>query len=245
MWNRVFFLVTDKGEHISSNGWHIYGSIKKASCKLDDLLFQDAEFLKVIGWMIANRLNAEKIDNVCFDFKSDLLHEQGDIEWFNTVHQHMTQCTKTDESSFLSEPKWGALYLLLKPASQDHLVFPCTIELMAKNSWDEYYCDTVDLSYIEKKGEKYYKIATIIWAYMMKSSNAPLKYKLVSMGGEDLTEIEASIAAILHQYREDEKNKKERTQEGDLIIQIGGTSSETRPFLDVIESPPFKKEEKE
>ena len=80
---------------------------------------------------------------------------------------------------------------------------------------------------------------------MMKSSNAPLKYKLVSMGGEDLTEIEASIAAILHQYREDEKNKKERTQEGDLIIQIGGTSSETRPFLDVIESPPFKKEEKE
>lgn len=235
MRGRLMLLVTERCPTPSS-GWYVYGSAKRPTVSFDSLLFQDPDFLKVVGWVIANRLNPPAMDSISFeDSMEDPFSEHDRKAWFEELSVHMTQEDRSDESSFLKDPSWLTLYLLLKPGRQSGHGFPSGIDLLVKNTWDEYYFDSVDLSYIVKESEKWYKISSVIWAYLVKSPHFALKYQLASAGGEEVSGIAEAVSEILRQFMEVERKKKGQTENRGQADPVEPLLLDARPFLDVIE----------
>lgn len=233
MRGRLKFLLTDRG-HDNAAGWHIYGGTKTIPRSSGALLFRERDFLKAAGWIVANHLYSETRDNVCFESSEKGFFKENKAIWFKELITFMTEGDSSDESPFLYDPTWQTLYMQLKPGSEIGQGLASGLDMFVKNSWGEYFFDTVDLSYIGNESEKCNKIAAVIWVYMVKSPAFTLKYKLSVMGDSEPSGTEKTVSEIIQLFIEAEKKKSEKTEIDDLTKILETPITEPRPYLDMI-----------
>ncbi|MBU0994451.1 MAG: class I adenylate cyclase [Proteobacteria bacterium] len=231
--NQQIFLISDRG-HEDTAGWYLYSGMNTIIKESATLLLKNPDALKVVGWIIANHLYSEDGENIVFESGDDCFVLKNATTWVKDVIHFMQEGDTGDESVFLESPSWKNLYILLKPEPSAGNALPSGMELLIKNSWGEYFSDTVDLSHIAIESEKCYKIAKVIWAYMEKSPSFALNYKLTGRLESDLKGMKKAIDDIIRNFISKEKNKSGETEDGNALGDQKAGMAEPKPYLDVI-----------
>ncbi len=212
-------------------GWTVYDH---TFTKKRTPLFSGPELLRVVGWMVKNNLYRGNDADLMIRGNQCGMNPKFPRRLFGSAHRFFTGELGQDALSS-PEPHWTRILVSLNTErTPDGLRFTAA-EYIIENSWQEFYFDGIDLSHIENRNIKCYKICDIIWNFQKKAPPGGFDYKICHLG----VETDPAVDTMIRNNLKELKKKALETQQGeepteDFIDLTDEEEDDPSPLLDLL-----------
>lgn len=194
----IQFVVEGRTGEDGRSAWRIFGNEDQRSVSRDALFFLGPELLKTAGWLILNGFYTGKKSNITF--QAETLCEvtgnqarrlvQGVCEMFGGVPESHDQ-----------QPVWTGVVVCLRRSEGARGGTLEQADFLVRNSWGEFFFDTLGLAHIKSVAQACYHIAEHLWVFSKDAPSFRLPYRIVFPGGSaGSMEVEETVGKYLGKF---------------------------------------------
>jgi len=161
-----------------ANRWEVYHRLTRDSEDNEIPLFVAPELLRVLGWVVLNRLCKREPDAVVLqNFRSPILEKRT-----QPLLEALLGFFSNEAAPFLDSrdpsPRWWKVFVALDTglASSDNVLR--SVDCLVQNRWGEMFFDSLDLGHIETDLLKCYEIAKRVWHYVQETVAGESEYRI-------------------------------------------------------------------
>jgi len=217
-----------------ANTWAVYDHIPTDYADNKDSLFVAPELLRVLGWIVLNRLYKGDPSSIVLQRVQESPVSPKRVErllgklfrFFSNEIPHMNYMR--------SNPAWLKVFVALNTG-----LFPVdntlrSVDYLVQNTWGEFFFHALDVTHIENNFLKCYETAKQAWHYLQKTLPGESEYQIYDSRTTDDRTTTKTIEDFIKSFRE--------SGAGDLEAQGVERPEKTatprngraRPFLDLL-----------
>jgi hypothetical protein len=161
-----------------ANRWEVYHSLTRDSEDNEVRLFVAAEPLRVLGWLVLNRLCRHEPDAIVFqNFGSPILKKRTQPLLEALLGFFSNQATPFPHSRD-SSPRWWKVFVALDTGLAPSSNVLRSVHYLVQNIWGEIFFDSLYLGHIENDLLKCYEIAKRVWHYVQGTVAGESEYRI-------------------------------------------------------------------
>jgi hypothetical protein len=212
-------LITCEDDDSGHRIWLVYNQAATGIKKIDRILFEAPELLRVIGWVIMNGIYKGDMSAIMFQPNQYPITNEGAKRLLHEVQQFLPNETPSPDR-MVSDPLWEKMLVTLDSGSSNVGNTLNSADFLVKNTWGELYFGSIDLAHTENNLLKCHEIAKNIWCYLGESASSRRRYHVCRLGVSPDTIADQTIQDFIVKFNE-----------GGTDATIGPVDE--RPYLDL------------
>jgi len=172
------FRVARRQDSSGAQLWVVYQGLTGDSGHGEVPLFVSPELLRVLGWVVLNRLCKNEPQSIVFQNMRSLMSAKRAQQ----LLEELMGFFSNKESSGLScrdpHPRWRKVFVALAPGLVPSDRVLRSMDYLVQNTWGEMFLFSLDIGHIENDLLKCYEIAKCVWHYIQGTVPGESEYRI-------------------------------------------------------------------
>ncbi|MGD8512396.1 MAG: class I adenylate cyclase [Deltaproteobacteria bacterium] len=172
------FRVAWRQDSDGANRWEVYHRLTRDSENNEVRLFVAPELLRVLGWVILNRLCKHAPDAVVLQDSRRPIPKKRTQSLLEALLGFFSNEARPFLHSTDASPRWWKVFVALDTGLATSSNVLSSVDYLAQNIWGEMFFDSLDLGDIENDLLKCYEIAKRLWHYVQGTVAGESEYRI-------------------------------------------------------------------